>query len=675
MYTLELDFGAGWVDYSSYLFGRNPIKRTRAVYNELKPVVSSCQFVLSRNVALVNALMTTAQDVPIRILKDLSAYFLGYVRPTLKTKVKASGGLESIVLEAVDIWYKLDQTVGTSRSYTNIQVSKPSDKPNSLLHQLFYDAGILDANLVLSEILAIVPTLTLTRGDGNYRTVVEQVIMESGYSAMVNVSGAIELYDTGPATILPLYTLSTGAGGNLSDEYELERHEATFEAVDIEYREVTTLSDVLLFEDSTGASADSNAYIPLGPGEYYPEGATATKSVDADIKIDGYEVIAASGISSDIETTGLVTEQLFVQSGLKISMRYYSSTGGTITRLRGYGDAVVQGDLRRVVRENVANTQKRDKVEFKYIRNEGGAQRAARIRAARYQYGAYIWSLRTTELGVDPGDYVTLSEAAVLGTSATLRVITVVDGPDQKLLYMECEGVTAYTETETNTESEIKTPGASSPLVEARQDALDAIADDGIITKYEKKYIQLRWGDIDGDGATTGSYWQTRKSALDSGVGSVSIDYAYGQLYGYLFTTPGVLLAITWYENVTVAQIFYDLWSMYYQAESQTQATISRWSSLGSIVMHDCGDYDPALEPDFAPELEMGFYSAYQGLESEEDEFDYGDYTAISATSETDCGTFETEIPYTELIDMGEFASDITSLYNAPQLILDCGDF
>jgi len=476
-YTIELDFGLGWVDYSSSLYGRNPIRRQRAIYNDLKPVISTVKFQLVKSADLVNQLLLSSEDIPIRILSGGAAYFYGYVRPTIKATVKSSVGLEALDIEAVDLWYKLDRAVGTTRVISGWAISNPSSKSVSILHQLFYDAGILDSELSLAAITATIPYLTLTAGSGTYRSIIEQILAETGYSARVSAAGVVSLYDLGPSTITPALTLSSGASGNLADGYTVERKEATAEAVDVEYNSTKTLTAVMLYEDATGASAGLDASISVPAGTYYPVGAALGVSVKAAMEIEDYDIIAASSVTSDILYNGVLSIQEFVQSGKYILLRLYSASGAVITRLRGTGTAVVKGDLVRVVRENVAGTLKRDTVEFKYLADTPSAQRIARIRAARHLYGAFRWTLTTTELTLTPGDYVTLSEAVVLGASSTLRVVSVVDGPDPKTITIEAEGVVAYTATATTTSNETVQPPAQGPSAQAAETALkDSIA-------------------------------------------------------------------------------------------------------------------------------------------------------------------------------------------------------
>ena len=488
-YTVELDFGAGWVDYTSYLYGLNPVKRRRAVYNDLRPVISSCTFSLVNNTAVVNSFLTTSDAVPCRILKDTAAYFLGYIRPTHKATITSTYGLEALQLEAVDAWYRLDAKISATAVYNAATASDPTTKSASLLHQLFYGAGFADAELNFPAIGVTIPALTVTLGKETYRTIIEGILAELGYSAYVDESGIVQLYNLAEATITPSVTLSSGVGGNMADGYILDRREATFEAVDIEFNEVKTLSDARVFEDTTGATAGLACSISVPAGTYYPAGAASGQSVLASMAMDGNTILSAATVTSDITYTGDITVEDFTQVGNQISIRIYSATGGVLTRLRGNAGTVkVKGDLRRIVRENVANTLKRETVQLKYVADESSAQKLARIRAQRHLYGSYRWTITTTELTLTPGDYVTIDESAILGANTTARVVQVEDGTDIKSIKIECEGVAEYTTDTTETIPELTPEPVPSPGQLASIENIAATVSETYAPKYLGRY-------------------------------------------------------------------------------------------------------------------------------------------------------------------------------------------
>jgi hypothetical protein len=92
----------------------------------------------------------------------------------------------------------------------------------------------------------------------------------------------------------------------------------------------------------------------------------------------------------------------------------------------------------------VANTNKREKIESRWIVASSDGNKLACYRAAWHKNAAFVQLLDTTALTLAPGAYVTLSDAAIMGISQLLRVVQVIDGPDPQSIRLECEGVAAY---------------------------------------------------------------------------------------------------------------------------------------------------------------------------------------------------------------------------------------
>jgi hypothetical protein len=72
-YSLFLDFGSGWEDFSSRLYGRLPVTRTRAIHakdDPSKPVIGTARFALVRDVTLVNRFLSATSSVKVKIEKE-----------------------------------------------------------------------------------------------------------------------------------------------------------------------------------------------------------------------------------------------------------------------------------------------------------------------------------------------------------------------------------------------------------------------------------------------------------------------------------------------------------------------------------------------------------------------------------------------------------------------------
>lgn len=452
MFTVSLDFGSGWEDISDRLAGRRPVERTRAIHADgdpSKPVVSTARFRVARDPTLSNRFIAASASVAVKIAKDSADYFTGTVRDNHKVRVGLMS-VEYFEVECVDAWMRLEKKCPLGETWADYAISDPTAKASSILHQLFYAAGFADAELDLAAIAVARDRAVFDASKGRtYRDIIEGILRETGYSAYVDASGIVHLYDLGPAPIVPVATLASGAGGNIAGGYEVERKEAKDEAVDVTFWPHKTLADQVVFEDTTNGSGGILACnIVLASGDYYPEGADADHDVRAEFKVKDYELVAVDSPVLDVVKTSGIDLQVGGPSsvdGLAMRLRLHASAPGSITKLRITGQAIVKGDATTKIRENVASSDKREEISCDWITTDAAADRLGIIRADWHRYSAFDYIFpECTLLTLSPGDYVTFADALLLGATQTLRVVTVSDGASEKSIKLTCEGCSAY---------------------------------------------------------------------------------------------------------------------------------------------------------------------------------------------------------------------------------------
>jgi len=499
-YAVSIDFGSGATDCTSYLVGQYPVKRHRILHNALRPSIGTCRFSLHRNTALINQFVTASTDPEVTITKDGAPYFTGTIRKTVKISV---GQLQVDALECqcVDVLYRMDRKkVRTSIVWSGYKISDPTTKTASILHQLFYLAGYADAELNLTAIDTVVDKY-VADGTGkalSLRGLIEEVLRDTVYTVRPSVHGVIELYHLCPATYTPTATLATGSGGNIAEGYSFDRDEFKSEAVDVTYWTHKALDDQIVFEDTQGATATQPCVIILGAGEYFPDGAASGKSVRAEYKITDYELVAVDSPALQWDHTGDVALQDSTADGMGMLLRFYSATGGVITKLRIVGDATVKDAKCKAEAEIVASSEERETIETDTITTKTAAERIANGRAAWHKNAIYRYHFKRITLtalssdtlypGLDlypsltlypwgdvllPGDIVTLADAVLLGATQTLRVLEVIDGADPKTFEVICEGVGEYTASPT-----AGNPIIAQPTVPLKFPALKSLAND-----------------------------------------------------------------------------------------------------------------------------------------------------------------------------------------------------
>jgi hypothetical protein len=456
-YAVTIDFGAGAVDVSAYLHEdkpgiQYPVRRSRRVHKDLKPVVGTCSFYLAKRdnsavnwSTLLGYFMAAATDPVVVVTSGGSGYFKGTVRRTVKAKI-GQMAVEALQVQCVDPLYRLRKKATTSAAWSSSTVSNPSSKSTSILHQLFYAAGFSDGELSFGAIAMTVDRYVIDGTAGKtYRELIEEILRDVVYSVWVD-DGVVYTYDLAPASISTTGTLSTGSTGNIVEGYTCDRSEEKAEAVDVTYYTHETLTGETVFEDTTGATAALDCSIPVAAGAFYPEGSDASTSVLAQYEIANKKIIAVDSAVISWNHTGDVTKDVETAQPMGMLMRFSSATGGVIISLKVTGNALVIKDKYIDTKENVASTELRESIESRLIILKAWAERLAGGRAAWHLNSDYEYDFPRVSAGSwTVGQLVALSDTTLLGVTQNLRIVEIDDGGDPLTVRLICEGVGAYT--------------------------------------------------------------------------------------------------------------------------------------------------------------------------------------------------------------------------------------
>ena len=151
-WTVKVNFGAGLVDLQDD-WDVESILKTQILHKSLRPTVNYCTFNVTDK-TLANSFLTTTADIPIIVQKDAADWFVGIIRHNYDAEIGAD--FKELKVEAVDKSILLQKKVDTSIAYEGFKVGNPSSKAASVLHQFFYEAGIIDAELDLSLVDKII---------------------------------------------------------------------------------------------------------------------------------------------------------------------------------------------------------------------------------------------------------------------------------------------------------------------------------------------------------------------------------------------------------------------------------------------------------------------------------------------------------------------------------------
>ena len=449
-YEVQVDFGSGPQDLTDYLIGQHPVKRSRSIHSGLKPVIGTCEFMISRDLTVINQFLISSIDPVVTITKNSAAYFKGTIRRTVKVSV-GQLRVDALKCQCVDPLYRMDgRKIRTSFVWKNYKICNPATKSQSILHQLFYLAGYTDSELNLSLVDTSISNYAIdgTKSALEIRGLIETVLRDCVHSLTVLPTGVISLYNLAPVAFTTTGTLATGAGGNIVGGYSIGRDEFKSEAVDVTYWDHLALTGAVLFEDTTGAAPGVDCSIPVPAGTYFPEGASASVAIRCVFDVKDYELVSAESAVIDWSYTGAVTKQVETLDGMGMLVRFYSSTGGVITKFRIVGNATVKKNQNKVSVEIVSSSDEREEIKTEILTSAATAGFLAAGRATWHKNSIYQYTmavLAATEL--DPGQIVTLSDPNILGASQLLRVVRIDDGDDEKQYKIACEGVAVYSAT------------------------------------------------------------------------------------------------------------------------------------------------------------------------------------------------------------------------------------
>lgn len=437
VWLVEVDFGAGFVDITAHV---ERVSKTQRLHKDLRPTSNECHFRVTDKTTAVTFLTTDAQ-MPLRIRKDGADWFRGIVRHNFQIGVGA--GFRGLEVEGVDKYTRLDRKIDASLTWANFDVSKPSNEAQSILHQLFILAGIPSAELSFVAIAKTIPFVVVEREDGaTYRELAEQFLFEFGYTVDCGSDGVFRLRDLFPD---PLPALTAVADADFHHDLVYEKKETRFEQVRVTWYPNRTLTNQVVFSDTTGGNQLHKANIALGANAWYPTG-TDVNDVYSVYKspVDLAElVIVQNAVLDSLRTNVSVITQTFGSRRALVEFQA-GAGGGSIQRFDIRGDAVIRdkADLHRSVRVNVLGTEKIADIQTRWLTAKVDGDRLANGVARWYEHGDVTLRL-LARVARAPNDYLELNEA-VMGQLLKLRVVEVTEDDEANEWQLLAEAVDTF---------------------------------------------------------------------------------------------------------------------------------------------------------------------------------------------------------------------------------------
>ena len=415
--TLDFDDGNGARDITNYV-DTGSFKRSRTLWKELQPTVDYLKFDMLWNSTIMNLFLgLDGADVSVAVQDDGEDYFTGYVRTNWDFSLTTRP--QSFKVECVDPGILLTEKVvkpATPTMWEDYTVFNSSNASTSILSQLMIGAGFTHDDIDATSIGDTVDYFTYVEGGRTYWEVISTLLYEYHRTFYFDESGSMKIFDWSPDSIS---TGDTFDNDNMVGELRLKKNPEKYQQVAVSYWGHKTLSDEIVFSETTDGNQTYKCSITLAADEYYPTGSDS-KDVYADYAVEGQDLIAVKDAATNTIMGDSVVEETFTSYFTKAKLKYHNagSAAEYIYKLDIIGDAIVKGDLNVKEREYVTGTDKKLSYECKHLYTDVAATRLSRALASYYRYSDFTYSLMSGD-SMALGDYVSVVETSFLNINNT----------------------------------------------------------------------------------------------------------------------------------------------------------------------------------------------------------------------------------------------------------------
>lgn len=414
MYTIVLTINATEYDISNEVI-EDSLKLDFSLYNDdLKATTNKVSFELGRVSSVIPILLASTGNISISIKLSTIDIFTGYLTDNYKASIQYAR-FDNVKISGEDYSIKKLKTAWISTDtiktlWLDTAICNPAAPSASLIHLICALAGV-----TVSTSYAIDSTASITVIDedkNTYFDVLEKLLFEMGYIPHFNGSGQLELYQLYKTTPTAAHTLTTST--YLVGEIDIEKELQQYDESRIKWREIETLSDVIISNDTTGAAGIYDCVIPVSPETYYPSNTDSEAPTYIEYSLEsGKEIVYVSAATTDIVTDDGVTST-FTNLGTKGKLSIYNSNPSVIKNI--YRLKIIATTLKAIKADRITlsnltagASQKYIEYDAEYIHLATDANRLSNILAYYYTYADYTYSFKSyTEY--DLGEIVTLQD-------------------------------------------------------------------------------------------------------------------------------------------------------------------------------------------------------------------------------------------------------------------------
>ncbi len=461
-WTVIFDFqdGSGARDITNLVLLKS-LSRKKQLHNNLKPVTDTCSFSITYDSTIINLLLTATKDVLVNIKKNTADYFSGIVRLNFTGNVKTAA-VQPFKIECVDYGeYYLKKKIKTVAALSNYKVSDTTNTATSIIHYLLADAGMVSGNILPDDILTTIDYFVISDSDTCWSKL-EALLFEMGYVFYFDASGNFKTHDLFPATTTTSNILDSST--NMLGSLGIKKKPEQYEGVSIKWWTHETLTNAIIFNDTTGGNDSNSCNIDVAAGDYYPNGA-GDHPIYSTYKVDDRELVVAknvdlsSGLSLEAGLSVITATDYFTKARLEIHNP--QTTSRKITQFKIYGDAVVKGDLNITKVINVTGSTKLKDIKTNYITDSATALRLVSGLGLFYRYSDFAYTCKSTD-DFSIGDIVEVKDS-ISGIDVFCRVVIRRENSVTSEIAYLLEGVSEYAAQTTEDTAEHTQPALPAP--------------------------------------------------------------------------------------------------------------------------------------------------------------------------------------------------------------------
>lgn len=415
-YTLLLDFGSGWEDFSDRILLADGYVPRVCIGRDGSHEIQTVELKVHHAIGLSARLMLAEGDVPARILRDGSNVMRGIVRPYATSRVTLKR-MDPLSLSVLDMSATLERYVFDTVRWTGLTLIDRASPGTSLIHRLFGEAGIAASDVLVGfDRSESIPFYSLDNGD-YVSDRLQEALYEYGLTYRATADGRFEIIDISPETIVPQLSIGTG---DLLTELSLTRSDSSQKGTVVRWRPVLFRGGATVY-----ATEMPDGGSPLAAGGIFPSGADAAGyrlPYDISEHSDGGTLLACGNarVAYTPESLEVSVHADFGADDCSAYIRSTSAAAQTVTAFSVVADIWYRG--RSYSQQVVAGARPRT-YTAKVIGDAGSALRLARILASRQTVGKQSYAFGS-RIVIEPGTLLRITETAVSSLDAFMRVLS-----------------------------------------------------------------------------------------------------------------------------------------------------------------------------------------------------------------------------------------------------------